>query len=235
MGKRDELRGLKENVIVGRHPRPVPAWPSTRRARPRKPWTTPSAARCAMQEAEELAAVQMAQASTRRQENGFRSGDANQGGSACQPPQGQGKGGARPPFFARQCQCRVRWHDGPSRPTLRLCAGQRQHRILVRPGQRPAAFCIGRSMKRWSSGSLRQRSGAGVTAWWRRPARRGQCNRRGPAADRTQYGGRPRARRWRSSQFGPSSAPTTWPDRQGSDGVDGVSPNTSQSAARWCR
>jgi DNA-directed RNA polymerase subunit beta' len=29
MGKRDELRGLKENVIVGRLIPPVPAWPTT--------------------------------------------------------------------------------------------------------------------------------------------------------------------------------------------------------------
>jgi hypothetical protein len=42
MGKRDELRGLKENVIVGRLIPPVPAWPITRLARPRTKWTMPS-------------------------------------------------------------------------------------------------------------------------------------------------------------------------------------------------
>ncbi len=40
----DELRGLKENVIVGRLILPVRAWLTTRPAKPRTKWTRPSAA-----------------------------------------------------------------------------------------------------------------------------------------------------------------------------------------------
>ena len=60
MGKRDELRGLKENVIVGRL---IPAgtgmaFHQARRAR--KKWTTPERRAIAMQEAQERAARRLA-------------------------------------------------------------------------------------------------------------------------------------------------------------------------------
>jgi hypothetical protein len=46
MGKRDGLRGLKENVIVGRLIPAVPVWPSTAPARKRKHGKPKSAQHC---------------------------------------------------------------------------------------------------------------------------------------------------------------------------------------------
>ena len=60
MGKRDELRGLKENVIVGRL---IPAGTGMAfqpPARSRRRWTTPSAVRSRCRRPKKLAAVQLA-------------------------------------------------------------------------------------------------------------------------------------------------------------------------------
>ena len=96
MGKRDELRGLKENVIVGRL---IPAGTGMafHEARKAKEAMDESERRAiALQEAEELAAVQMAE--RRRHGRCGGAGDGPNKGTRS----GRSKGGFGRPFFMRR-------------------------------------------------------------------------------------------------------------------------------------
>ena len=158
MGKRDELRGLKENVIVGRL---IPAGTGMafHEARKAKEAMDESERRAiALQEAEELAAVQMANVDAATA--AAAAGDERRiGATSARSDQG----GFGRPFFAASVAARAQPFPASADRAGRLpmrrprAAAQPQHGAVVaeQPARRRSASA--RSMKTWSSGSSQRR------------------------------------------------------------------------------
>ena len=142
MGKRDELRGLKENVIVGRL---IPAGTGMafHEARKAKEAMDDAERRAiAVQEAEELAAVQMAQVDAATAAAAAAASGGGRLGAARRPI----KGGLGPPFFVVGCAASA---SG---------VAARQGRSQSAPRARRASLSTARSrLSSWRDAVLRAR------------------------------------------------------------------------------
>ena len=191
MGKRDELRGLKENVIVGRL---IPAGTGMafHQARKAKEAMDETERRSiALQEAEELAAVQMANVDAAVAAQAAAA-------AAAKPPNRRGSrtrqraasaallswcarrsGYAVPTALVVQRGCRVATQPSAGVRISTPCSSAglaRSSNARSRLNSQRAPLAMARSMNFWSSGS-RHRSRVGSWQGWREPAAGGPSDR----------------------------------------------------------